>query len=573
MREQRPGCGGKVPKQESIIFALLIFAAALLIRPYHYLESNQALQIPLLQTLRDPSLYPNDPFVRTLAGYCSIFWLAVAYAKAIPLPALLFALFLLTTAGGLLAAGLLAGAFFPTSRLAPWAGAVLFALGINPILGGGTIVASYTEHTTLAVVFLLLAFWLVLKDRPYWWAICFALGFMCNPMYGVHALPYFLLFALFQSRAGRRPARPWLYALALAGALILPSVVWALQTTGPLLHASASVKSLWYQAAQARLSHHLFPMTWSKSDFARFGALVLVVAMLARSESDARRPGSRLIFAAICAACLWVALSFVAAHLLKSPAAISLQAARGGDLFCALAAVYMISFCSSRYETSRASPADRMLSLFGMLGSAMFWRPYLATPVSLLLLLPMLGINRALPTEEWDWRRIRTAICVGLIAVALLAAGRRVKDGRPFLYSVGVSPEIRRAAAWASANTPRETVFLVDPFEPEAPFFRPLSQRSLFVTWKDGSAMLWDAGYAAEFAARLKALGMDLAASRTSAQSSALFSNAFAALDDSRVLSIGDSQHLRYALLESARPTNLTVVYRNDKYKIVRIAP
>ena len=120
--------------------------------------------------------------------------MAVAKLDWIGTETTLFVLYLLTIAGGLAAAALLAHALAPGSMLAPWAAAVFFGVGVWPLIGAGTIAQQgYAEQTSLAVVLFILAFAAAMWNRPLLWAVAFGLGFLTNQGYGVHVGLYFLI--------------------------------------------------------------------------------------------------------------------------------------------------------------------------------------------------------------------------------------------------------------------------------------------------------------------------------------------------------------------------------------------
>jgi hypothetical protein len=555
----------------STLLALSVFGSTLLIRHYNYLASNQALQIPFVQIVRDPSLYPADPFAKTLTNYCSLFWIAVAHMRIVPLPALLLILYLAITAGGLWAAALIAKGFFPESRLGPWTAAILFGLGIEPILGGAKIVLSYTEHTSASVVFFLLAFYSALVNKPYWWAISFALGFSCNPMYGTHALLYFLIFALLLLPM-RQFDRRWIYACVLLLALTLPGMVWCIKTVGALHSSSHALNEAWYQAARARLSHHLFPLTWSIPRFLEHAALAVLVVVLARSEPREGNRGKLLIYASAGASTIWLALSFVAAYVIKTPAALSLHPGRGVDLFYALSALYIVSFFSFRYEASQGRQQEPLLYLLGLLGAILFWKSLPMTVVAVLLILPSVRFAWPSILDESSHLGLRAIMCVSLLGTALLVTANRIENKHYIFYKVRPSVYIRDAAQWAAANTDKNAAFLVDPFGDDDCFFRPLSKRPTFVTWKDGSALVWSAKYATEFVGRLNALGIRTRSSGSSSQTQAAFARAYASLTDQQIQRIAHKYRLKYAVFVSNRKTDLPIVYRNSRYKLAQLS-
>jgi len=135
-----------------------LFIASLLVSGWYAVCDNHAVQIPLVNWLNDPALYPHDPFMAVLTRYPSLLWPAVAFAaRVFPLEGMLIGLFFLERLFVLYAAGRLARAFAPRSGLAVVAAMALFAFAVDSVLGRGTIVESYFEQTGLSIALLLMA--------------------------------------------------------------------------------------------------------------------------------------------------------------------------------------------------------------------------------------------------------------------------------------------------------------------------------------------------------------------------------------------------------------------------------
>lgn len=152
----------------------------------------------------------------------------------------------------------------------------LFALPLNPILGNGTIFLPYFEQTALSIAFFLLAIASFYNSRPILAAIWLAIGFNLNSMYGTYAITYLGAVFLLDSTY-RRAWKKWVLSFGLFLLIASPAIVLTLSTFG----RNAPDNQLWLAASQARFPHHLYPLTWSKLAFGKFGALiVLLIALL-----------------------------------------------------------------------------------------------------------------------------------------------------------------------------------------------------------------------------------------------------------------------------------------------------
>src|SRR5688572_12632301 len=91
---------------------LLVAAVAALVVHGYVFElgaENQPLQIPLIERIADPALYPGDPLVASLDGNPSIFFPALAaIRRQIPLEGPFFVLHLATLAATAIAMGAIA---------------------------------------------------------------------------------------------------------------------------------------------------------------------------------------------------------------------------------------------------------------------------------------------------------------------------------------------------------------------------------------------------------------------------------------------------------------------------------
>ncbi len=349
------------------LYGLMFLASTILLSGYRVYFGNQSLQLPMVQWLGDSSLYSNDPFVATLRYYCSALWPMVAFgAHLLPLEPLLFVLFIIEKVLLLFGATCLANALSNKSKLAAIGSMALFSFSPQPILGGGTIVANYLEQTGLAIPFLLLALASLHKSRPISWAIWLAIGFSLTPMYGAYAISYSVPVILLDSDY-RRQWRKWTIAMAVFALLACPSLVWTVSTLG----CHGTDVSLWLALAHARLSHHLYPLTWGILNFFRFGLLLGITAMLAwlnRYGHLAALCRHETIWSGV--SVLWLCYAFVAAYVVKSPSMLIMHPSRGTDLWYCLAGVGLVSVFAAKTERHAGSYIPLAT---GFLASVFLW--------------------------------------------------------------------------------------------------------------------------------------------------------------------------------------------------------
>lgn len=502
------------------MWAVVFAAISVLVTGYRVYFHNQALQIPLVRLLNDPSLYPRDPFAATLPYYASMLWRVVAlFARAVPLEPLLLALFLVERVIVVYAAGNLALALAPRSRLSMFAAMAFLATDPVPILGGGTIMMPYFEQTSLAVGFLMMSIAAFYRKRPIPWAIWLAAGFSCNSMYGVYAITY-LTAAVIVIATGRKSCKVPIRWVAAGGLFVLLSMPTLLLSAAAYDNGTTST-ALWLAACKARVPHHIFPSTWPWVKYARFATLMLTVGCgvsVARGFESLKKHA--LAWSAVALA--WAGVAVVAERA-GAPSLMILQPARATDLWYCFGPIALMAACLQNRDFRRGSAA--------------------------LALVPFVLVH---PTGQG-------AAGEGLFAIG---GSSWVLSGRP-----GAS--MMKTCAWASANTPKNAVFLVNPTWGE---FRGISRRSAFVTWKDGSALLWCRPYATCWCERMRALGYDpteyvLAGQNANKNLNKLYD----AMTDSDARILADRYGITYWIVRQDHPSALKTLYHNRFCKVLLI--
>lgn len=545
-----------------IVYGLPLFAASLLQTGYRVYVGNHALQLPLVYLLNDPSLYPHDPFVVALRSYATWFWPAVAWcSRIVPLGWLLLLLFLCERALLLYAAGALARTFSPRSELAVVAAMTIFAAGIQPLVGDGTIVENYTEQTGFAIPFLLLAIVAFYRCRPLTTATWLAIGCNVNILYGMYTLSYVAVAWLVDPEY-RRASRRWIPA---AGAFLLLSSPIIILTALAFGHG-ATDKALWYLAAQARHAHHLFPLRWSKPALAMQVALLVLVAILLTQR---RWKLSRLSYHArtwTAVAAGWLLYAFVAAYVLKIPSLLVISAGRGMDLWLCFASVVVVSVVASGAEGSLGR--DRLPWFFALAGSVLVWTPEIPASVVGLGLL----VTAWEPVRQWvigaATRRIAVALVVCVLLTGALKGLHREAFGTADENVFAGPAETVNIAEWAQRNTPRDAVFLIDP---SWGAFRMLSRRPVFVTFQDGSAILWNRAFVNEWAGRLHAIGLEVADGARIRIQRPWLTSTYARLTDGDARRLSESASVRYWVVPHDQTSAYAVVYESGAFKVLKI--
>ena len=368
---------------------LLLYLASLLGTGIGVGIGNHPLQIPLIQSLSGHGFLPGDPFVATLPSYASPLWHLVALpARLVPWEPLLVVLFLLERAFVLYAFGRLAGALaarggggfaaaarrgrfgtrVPNQRscLAVVAGWAFAALTPRPLVGDGTMVANYFEHTGVAIALIALAAAALVERRVWRFGLLLGLAFDCNILYGIFAVAYFVPMIWLQRR--ELPLRQAARGLALAMLLAVPAVFMVVAGRGGATADAAG----WVSVLRAYYPEHFFPSTWEPAALRRLGLLVISIVALALIERRRQPESSWRLLSWTAVFGFWLALSAVNARFLPIPQLFILHPARGGDPGMVLLVLGAIAALVVAIETA-TSRAHRLMAGAALIGSPLLF--------------------------------------------------------------------------------------------------------------------------------------------------------------------------------------------------------
>jgi hypothetical protein len=551
------------------LYAIILFLASLLVTGYAVYTQNQPLQIPLVYLLNNPSLYPNDPFVATLPRYASTLWYAVSwFSGVIPLETLLLILFLFERLLVIYAAGRLAEALLPNSRIAVVGAMATFALAIHPILGAGTIIIDNFEQTGFFIPFLLLATAAFYNYQPLQCAIWLAIGFHLNIMYGTYAITYLGAVFLLDSNY-RRAWKKWLPYIGIFLLLSSPAIYITISTLGRY----ALDNNLWLVATKLRFSHHLYLLVYSKQSLAKFGILIiLVLSVLHQNRNKMEKLFKHgTIWAGV--SVLWLIYAFVAAYIVKSPTMLVMHPARATDLWYCFAGIALVCACASQIEEGRGKAKQFLLAAvlgIGILMAHDLFKPYVLA-VCLIPILWQPGWYYF--TGKNNSNRFALLITGFVLFVGLTNFKTRLSNTQSIESALINRPaySIEQIAEWASTNTKVDAVFLTDPIaDLDWEQFRALAKRPVFVTWKDASAILWDRSYIQAWAERINALGLDiteegLTPNTAKSKLIGLYEN----LQDEDVKQLQSRFLINYWIVPANHNSKLAIAFQNQSYKVL----
>ncbi|MFC2052895.1 DUF6798 domain-containing protein [Chloroflexota bacterium] len=545
---------------------LIIFLSSIIFSGYQVYSANHAMQIPYVQWINDPSLFPNDPFVSTFVHYIGPVWQVVAIiSKFIPLEPLLLILFLVTRALILVAAARLAMTLNPGSRLAAVGAMAFFALSPSPLIGHGTIVINYFEHTSLSIAFLLLATAAFYSKRPFYWALWFAIGFNLNILYGTYACVYFA--ALFFLDAHYRSRwKNWLLASFIFIVLALPTIV----PTASAFRIDAVNKQLWLRASEVRHPFHMYPLTWRPQQFyVFFGFILCFVLTLYRGKRVMSRLYTHgMIWLAV--SLFWLSFAFFAAYVVKAPAMLVMQPARGTDLWFAFAVIAMIAIFA--YLNNDKTHHKRLYVVFFFF--SFMWLNFFYFSLITIYIWAFIAVG-VFWNPAWkfilkhgDAVRLSNIVVLVILFFAVFRISSLAKAGAIGDIIDLPDSQMMEIADWARENTSSEDMFLVDPHWEE---FRALSQRPVFVAWKDGTAILWERSFVGEWVTRIESFGFnfinadELGTTKGSSQLSYLYED----MDDEDVTMLLGNYPISFWVVPIDHPSSLPIVFQTARYKVL----
>jgi hypothetical protein len=208
---------------------------------FSYGTSNHEFELPLVNWLRHPNLYPQDPIREAFARFPTFFWPIVAYfSNWLGTERVLFIFFLITKTLFFMALARIVAARVKDSRLAA---CIVFAVALSPFLndqtplGASTVLDSVQTHTTIAAALLIWVGCFLLEQRWIPAAVLCALVIYLDALYFVFMLFAFATFAVLDWRArqsailiscllGVAISLPWLFFSVALLTASSPKATW-----------------------------------------------------------------------------------------------------------------------------------------------------------------------------------------------------------------------------------------------------------------------------------------------------------------------------------------------------------
>jgi len=531
-----------------------------------YGRINHDFQLPLLNWLRNRSLYPNDPiresFLRFPIGYET----AVAYfSRWFTIEHILFASFLLTKVIFFLAlARLVAGAVKDGRLVACIVASVALSgfLEQHMPFGASDVLDPVETHTSLAFAVLLLAGVLLVEGRWLVAGLLLGLTTYINALLVVHNLFAFAAFALLDWRQRRREI---LLASLLAGAL---SVCWLLMSPQVV---PTQFPADYVQMLLLFYPFHLTLQSHSASDLLSGFGLLAAMACMMSVAARARLPRHRRLEVLAASFLVPVSLGALAGWCFLTPHVARLQFLRA-DAFLFLYGIVLLQCYAANLLVSTSALGSATTVFLAGLGILL---PNLLLLLSLPAFFLCLLLWYDLPPTHSDPRNgpgSQTRRLAGLtpailgVALVVMAVGQTPRASRLWNFVVEQPPpemDWREVQRWAKMNTPLDAQFLVP-----TPGFRAFSERSSWGEWKDGNQSYYFPPLADTYRRRMTALGLrpgsvwiGFAAMRDN----------YKRLSWERLMEIARENHLRYIVQYREVAYPVLPVFANNTFAVYKV--
>ena len=558
---------------------------------YRFGGSNHSIQVPILKHYADASLYRDDLLMRSVDGYATYFFPALAplvrVAGGPELP--YFVLYVAFHLAALAAVHALAFHAFGAGPVS-WVACLVYLANPLSVAGEASLVTRM-QHGQLAAAILLWALWLHLRGRR-----AAALG-LCGLTFNIHALYALYVAALLATdnllswrEYGLRRVIAGLGLCAVAG---IPGLVWILGRSDFIPPES---RELWLQILRDRSELHVFPLT---QPAALYGSYALLVALGVLALADCcpcafRRTTARFLIAVagLCAAGFVFAEWFPVTLVLKAQLLRSTKWAT--YLFIApLARLLVVSWARGLWNRVAAGvccygllfqqPAllGASLLLYLLVGMRRWSAPVLTAGAAALVAATASGAM-ALPSgQDADIAGFvadaladrRIAACLGFAVLVRAAAGRAWERSAaalsvavaglwalPSVYAQGRASmhaePWNRVQVWVRDHTPKDAVILTPPYREG---FRVFSERAVVGEWKDGTQQFFDAGFAFEWHRRMMQLGGS--------------TRRYDRFDTDTLLSVARQYGASYAVLKPRRKRLLPKVFENEVAAVYLLSP
>jgi protein-S-isoprenylcysteine O-methyltransferase Ste14 len=531
-----------------LILPVTVFTVV--ITGYGFAVGDQAMFIPIIRRILDPSLYPGDYLFQQPGNRSSVLLPVVAHlSRVIPLAWVFFIGYMAAMFGLFWTVYRLACALFGNTDVASIA--VLLACISRRQDYAVTTQEGFFTLQPAAMPFCLMALSFFVEGRYALAAVFNGIAFLLHP---IAAMPVLMLLSLYLILNVRRVA--WRTVLKALGLFLLIASPLFIMTGGSVADRLSAgglfkIASTEWMDIQYVRNEYTFPLLWDRASWRHllsigtlFAASIFLKITYAGMEGKDHRS-------------LWIVLvsliSLATAHTFGSVIPVGLifqfHLYRGLYMLMYVAFIYAAFVIWEEYRQSPSAvdraivigsagaiaTGDDILTLCAIVGTILLWMrtkvsarllsqalrafgialsgyivfrasknlmflTIIGTPV---LLFAALEILRRAKAIKWDFVKANRFVFVGLLLMVVATVKIELKGlGITFPFAKPNDPWTQ-VQYWAAASTPKEAVFIVPP---DIKGFRNFSERTSVGDQKDGGSTSYSESYAKEWARRMKEL-------------------------------------------------------------------
>jgi hypothetical protein len=567
--------------------------ASVFLRGFHPTLYNGVAHIPYLKHRLDPELYPGDLLIAAHENYYSLLWeLVVGLSSVLPLFGAMFVFYVIQQV--LFHTALTALAYrLGRSILFTIVCNVFFMLWINPGLGGSCWSSLSAAHSSFSFPFFIFAVVALLDRRVVLAALMWAVGAQFHLPNATYCAPMMGILGVWALATDPRGIARSAIGGVIAAVVAAAGLYWAASQvmTEDSQHLALTMEEL-RLLTRNRVGPHIFleanytgttAKNWFKAFLAQ-GVSFLVIAAASWRVVPILRP----LLLGMIGLLGVLALGIVATDVLESVSIARMMLLRVGD-FIGFFFLFVPLALGGMWLSGRLPLFVHGLPFFlaftfagteGWEGDHTLFRAALVVVVVSLLVSWMSrsarGAELLQSSTRWfpTWLRsmplpVRAVFLFAIIALPgmVLAVFVEHRANLERQHEADGRNEARdwiRVQEWAQENTPKDTVFLTPPLRSG---WRTHSERGSFIELRDGNPIVLNNNIHAEFRRRADLVNMHL---EDHQHTEKIPEHLFLEVDEQRLRAIGESEGIKYAVLEVWHDSgSLPVVFENRHFKVV----
>jgi len=480
------------------------------INQYTYPMGDHDYYMPMLKNLIDPSFFPHDYLHDQLPQYPSVLWPLMAgiiQLTGAEIPTIFFILYTSSIFSTYAVTYLLAMSLFANRQVAFLS--VFFLLFTQLHFADVSLLENGLVFRTLALPFILFGFYAFFEKRFVLAYVLTAIGLVIHPLSGIFSIAMMGLASLFLLKFINK--RDLVLSIILFGVISSPIFIIKFTAAGPSMPLVAT--SEWLDIMRLRSSHHVFPFTWSRIDFFNAGcALLVLLISLKHGPKDFFQYRATQLF--IVAILFMMGIGVIFTEIVPISFVIQLQFLRSMVMIFYFIPLLFANYYVKEIQQPTIITDDLQLILlsvfvFNVFSSSSFILVVLSfmSFVAITLIPRVYGtlphIQISIPIYHWLIRHMFLLMLIGVIIVIGILNYIRLD---PLTISNQDDPKWVDVQSWARQHTSVGAIFIIPP---HLNGFRVDSERSVYVTWKDGTVAFFNESLGFEWLERLKLLGYE----------------------------------------------------------------